>query len=263
WKIFVFANGAAPEESLNVYTFPSFTLQPGAVCAVHEAGTPIVDDGTVHLYAGDQQVFNAAWNNGVDGACLLTDAAGTATDFVKWRDQNGVENATPVPSGLAFTGSLDTPPAPGTLARDISGTDTDGASDFSGHYGSIGSANHPSPQSHTVFGVGDLDVVKVAVVAGKRYGFEARSYYSASDAKLELLDGAGNVIGSNSNVDPSVRDARIEFLAPVTGNVYLRVSHEGTETDWAEYDLLAFQRPPTNTVLAPAGITTAAENTTD
>src|SRR6185436_20131953 len=125
WKIFVFANGAAPEESLNVYTFPSFTLQPGAVCAVHEAGTPIVDDGTVHLYAGDQQVFNAAWNNGVDGACLLTDAAGTAIDFVKWRDQNGVENATPVPSGLAFTGSLDTPPAPGTLARDISGTDTD------------------------------------------------------------------------------------------------------------------------------------------
>ena len=263
WKIQVFANATAPQESLNVYTFPAFTLQPGAVVAVHEKGTPAVDDGPVHLYAGDQQVFNAAWNHDVDGACVLLDAAGTPVDFVRWRDDLGTESSTPVPPGLAWSGSVDMPAAPSTLARDISGTDTDAASDFSAHGGSIGSANHPAPQNHTVYGVGDLDVIGVSAAAGTRYGFEARGFYSASDPRLELLDGAGNVIGSNGDVQGSVRDARLEFLAPATGTYYLRVSHEGGDTDWAAYDLMAFQRPPTNTLLAPAGITAAADNGTD
>lgn len=263
WRLTVFTNAAAPEESLNVYVFPAFTLQPGAVVAVHEGGDPVVDDGEVHLYAGNQQVFNAAWNNGLDGACLLSDDAGNPVDFVRWRDAQGVDNDTPVPAGLGWSGLLDTPPAPGTLARDIHGTDTDVAADWSGHYGSIGSANHPAPQSHTVFGIGDLDVIGFSAVAGTRYGFEARSYYSASDARIELLDGTGALIGANSNVDPSVRDARIEFIAPTTGTFYVRITHEGANTDWAEYDLLAFQRPPSTALVAPAGVSASAANTTD
>jgi len=259
----VFANGLAPEESLNVYTFPSFTLQPGAVVAVHEGGTQILDDGQVHLYAGDQTVFNASWNNGLDGACLLLDAELTPVDFVRWRDANGVNNTTPVPAGLTFTGILDTPPAPQTLARDISGADTDAASDFAAHYGSVGSANHPAPESHTVFAIGDEDVFSFTAAAGTRYGFEARSYYSASDANLELLDGSGSVIGSNDNVDGSVRDARIDFLASASGTYYVRVTHVGTNTDWAEYDLLAFERPPVDVLLAPAGLTASADNVSD
>jgi len=261
WRLEVFANGLAPEESLNVYVFPAFTLQGGAVVAVHEGGTQLVDDGQVHLYAGDQQVFNASWNNGLDGACILRNAGNQVVDFVRWRAADGTPNHTMPPAGAIFTGDLDTPPAPQTLARDIHGTDTDAAADFSGHFGSVGSANHPSPQSHTVYGIGDQDVVAFTATANTAYGFEARSFYSASDARLELLDGNGTVIGSNDNVDPSVRDARVEFLAPAAGTYYLRVTHVGMDTDWAEYDLLAFQRPPTNALLAPAGLTAAADNT--
>ncbi|MEO5616557.1 MAG: lamin tail domain-containing protein [Candidatus Eisenbacteria bacterium] len=213
WKIEVFANGLAPQDSINTYVFPTFTLNPGEVVVVHEAGTPIVDDGPVHLFAGNQQNFNAAWNSGLDGACLLRDAANTPVDFVKWRDAGGENNHTAVPAGLTYTGLLDTPPAPNTMARDISGTDTDAAADFSGHYGSLGSANHPSPQYHTLFDTGDQDVIGFLAVAGTRYGFETKGPYSKSDPRIELLDASGAVIGSNDNYQSNIRDARLDYLA--------------------------------------------------
>ncbi len=262
WRIEVFANSVAPEESLNVYVFPPFTLEAGEVVAVHEGGDA-TQDGRYHLYAGNQQVFNAAWNNGLDGACLLRDASGTPVDFVRWRDANGVDNATPTPAGLSYTGFLDTPPAPMTLARDLNGTDTDQASDFSGHFGSTGSVNHPDPQGHTIFSVGDQDVLSFDAVPGTRYGFEVLGGYSASDPHLEILNAAGAVLGSNNNVDPFVRDARVDFLAPAAGTYYLRVTHVGPNTDWAEYDVIAFVRPPSNAFIAPGGLSASAENTSD
>lgn len=262
WKIEVFANGLAPEESLNVYVFPPFTLQPGEVVAVHEAGDATMN-GQYHLYAGDQQVFNASWNNGLDGACLLRDANSAAIDFVKWRDANGVNNNTLVPAGLSYTGQLDTPPAPMTLARNIHGADTDQAADFSGHYGSTGTVNHPAPQSHTVFGIGDQDVIQFNVAANVRYGFEVLGGFSASDPNLEILNATGSVLGSNNNADPSVRDSRVDFLAPAAGAYYLRVTHVGPNTDWAEYDVVAFARPASNAFLPPAGLNASADNTTD
>lgn len=262
WRIEVFANSTAPEESLNVYVFPAFTLQSGETVAVHEGGDATMD-GQYHLYAGDQQVFNAAWNNGIDGACLLRNASNTPVDFVRWRDALGVENETPVPAGLTFSGSLDTPPAPMTLARGVSGADTDQASDFTGHFGSTGSCNHPAPQAHTVFGIGDQDVLSFTAAPGTRYGFEVLGGFSASDPNLEILNGAGAVLGSNNNVDPSVRDSRVDFLAPNAGTYYLRVTHVGPNTDWAEYDVVGFVRPASNAFIAPGGLSADAENTTD
>jgi hypothetical protein len=263
WRLEVFANGLAPEESLNVYVFPAFTLQGGAVVAVHEGGTQLVDDGQVHLYAGDQQVFNASWNNGLDGACILRNGANQVVDFVRWRAADGTPNHTTPPPGAIFTGDLDTPPAPQTLARDIHGTDTDAAADFSGHFGSVGSANHPSPQSshrvrHRRPGRG-------RVHRGCQHALRVRGAQLLQRQRREAR-AAGrqrHVIGSNDNVDPSVRDARVEFLAPAAGTYYLRVTHVGMNTDWAEYDLLAFQRPTTNALLAPAGLTAAADNFTN
>ncbi len=263
WRLEVFANGLALQDSINTFVFPTFTLGPGEVVVVHEGGTPLVADGPVHLYAGDQQNFNAAWNNGLDGACLLRDATNTPVDFVKWRDANGVNNNTSVPAPLAYTGLLDTPPAPGNLARDISGSDTDAAADFTGHYGSLGSANHPAPQYHTLFDVGDQDLLRFEAAAGTRYGFETKGPYSKSDPRIELLDSGGNVLGSNDNVQPNIRDARLDFYASSSGTYYLRVTHVGAQTDYAEYNLLAFVRPNASILLPPGGLAAIAANASD
>ena len=263
WRLEVFANGLPAQDSINTYVFPAFTLNPGEVVVLHEAGTPIVDDGPVHLYAGNQQNFNAAWNSGLDGACLLRDDANTPVDFVKWRDANGENNHTAVPAGLTYTGQLDTPPAPNTLARDIDGTDTDAAADFSGHYGSLGSANHPSPQYHTLFDVGDQDVIGFLAVAGTRYGFETKGPYSKSDPRIELLDANGAVIASNDNYQSNIRDARLDFLAGSSCTRYVRVTHVGAQTDYAEYQLLAFVRPASSVLLPPGGLSATAANASD
>jgi len=263
WKLEVFANGLPAQDSINVYVFPPFTLGSGEVVVVHEGGTPVVDDGPVHLYAGNQQNFNASWNNGLDGACLLRDASNAPVDFVKWRSASGANNNTAVPPPLTYTGLLDTPPAPQNLARDIHGTDTDTAADFSGHYGSLGSANHPAPHYHTLFDVGDQDLLRLEASAGTRYGFETKGPYSKSDPRIELLDSGGAVVGSNDNVQPGIRDASLSFFASTSGTYYLRVTHVGSQTDYAEYHLLAFVRPGAAALVPPGGLAANAENTSD
>lgn len=266
WQIEVYANSVTVGAPPTVYTFLPHTIQPGETVTLHEGGLPI-NNGTYHVYAGDQQTFNAPWNNGIDGAVVLRDASATPIDFVKWRGVDGLgnsyDNNEPVPAGLAFTGTLDTPPAPENLARDIHGTDMDDASDFSGHYGSLGSANHPSPQYHTLFDVGDADVIGFTAVAGTRYGFETKGPYSKSDPRIELLTGTGAVIGSNDNVEGTVRDARLDYYASTSGTFYVRVTHVGTQTDYAEYHLLAFVRPLATALAPPSGLTAEAENTTN
>lgn len=261
WQIEVYANGTT-QDPTRIYTFTPRMLNPGETVTLHEGGDAL-NNGPYHVYGGDRTVFNASWNSGLDGAVALRNASAVAVDFVKWRDANGVDNATPPPAGAPWSGLLDTPPAPNTLARDIHGTDTNSAADFTGHYGSLGSANHPSPQAHTIYNIGDQDLVRFTAVADTRYGFEARSYYSASDASIELLTSTGAVIGSNDNVDPSVRDARLDFYAASAGTYYVRVKHVGPNTDWAEYDLLAFVRPANNVFIPPAGLSATANNSTD
>ncbi len=265
WQFEVYANGITNDPT-RIYTFPVFSLNPGEVVAVHEGGSQTAN-GRYHLYAGDRTVFNASWNPGIDGAVVLRNLGGTPVDFVKWRgiDANGdpYDNTTPVPAGLSFTGNLDTPSAPQTLARDVSGNDTDQATDLSGHFGSLGSSNHPSPRHQTVFDVGDLDLVSFTAAEGTRYGFEARGPYSASDPLIELLTSSGEVLGSNDNADGSVRDARLDFYASTAGTYYVRVSHVGELTDWADYDLLAFQRPVSSVFAPPSGASASAHNASD
>src|SRR6185436_11333263 len=98
---------------------------------------------------------------------------------------------------------------------------------------------------------------------GLRYGFEVRAFYSASDPFVKLLSPAGVVLGSNDNSDPGIPDARLDFLAGSTGAYYLRIRHAGPNTDWAAYNVAAFQRPNTGAFLAPGGITATAANTSD
>jgi hypothetical protein len=261
WQIEVYANGTQ-QDPTRIYTFLPLTLEPGETVALHE-GEDQTFNGHHHVYGGDRQTFNASWNPGLDGACVLRNPSQVAVDFVRWRDANGVENATPVPAGLAFAGSLDSPVAPFGLARDVAGSDTDAAADFVARNTTLGSPNHPSPEAHTVFATGDADVIAFAATAGQRYGVEARSEYSASDARVEVLSPAGVVLGSNDNFDASIRDARVDFVAGETATYFARITHVGTDTDWAEYDLLVFARPPAGACAAPGGLTAQADHATD
>lgn len=261
WQLEVFANGIT-QDPTRVYTFPPFTLDGGEVVAVHEGGSAAAN-GRHHLYAGDQRAFNASWNNGIDGACFLRKPDGTAVDFVRWRGANGINSSATVPAGTAFTGLLDSPPAPLNLARDVSGTDTDAASDFTAQPGSLGSANHPSPQAHTLYADGDMDVFSFTAAAGTRYGFEARGPFSATDPVIELVSAGGQVLGSNDDSEPTVRDARLDFYASNPGTYYVRVHHAGPDTDWGEYDLLAYVRPGNAVLAPPSSVQAQADNDSD
>jgi hypothetical protein len=258
WQIEVYANGTQ-QDPTRVYTFPPFTLDPGECVAVHEGDDPTLN-GRYHLYAGDRTVFNASWNPGVDGACVLRDPTQAAVDFLRWKDAAGNDNTTPTPAGLTFSGQLDSPVAPFGLARDVSGTDHDAASDFIARATTLGAQNHPAPEAHTVFDTGDADLVAFAAVAGQRYGIEARSEFSASDARVEVLSPAGTVLASNDDSDVSVRHARVDFVAGVTATYYARITHTGADTDWAEYDLMAFARPPASACAGPGGLTATADH---
>ncbi len=258
WQFEVFANGTT-QGPTRIYTFPPFTLQAGECVAVHE-GLNQASNGQYHLYGGDRQTFNASWNPGLDGAIILRNASQAPIDFVRWRDANGVDNGTATPAGLSYGGTLDSPQAPNGLARDVSGTDLDLASDWHSAGTTLGCQNHPSPVAHTIYDVGDQDVVSFAATAGSRYGFEARCEFSASDARLEVLSPGGAIIASNDNSDLSVRDARVDFLAPTTGTYYVRATHVGTDTDWAEFNLLAFARPFSSACAGPGGLSATADH---
>jgi hypothetical protein len=263
WQLQVYVNGDTAPVATRIFAFPPFTLNPGEVVAVYERGDQL-NNGTYHLYAGDTPVsFNASWNWGLDGACVIRNATGTAIDFVRWKDADGVENTTPTPAGLSWTGSLPSPTSPSNLARDLGGTDTDNASDFSEQGGTLGSVNYLLSQHHTLYSYNDQDLIAFQATAGRRYGFEAKAFFSASDPYLEILSPSGGVLGSNDNNDVGVTDARIDFLAGTTGTYYLKVRHVGTYTDWAVYNLVALERPVTSTSLAPGGVTASADNASD
>jgi len=260
----VYVNDDTQQPVARIYTFTPLTLDPGDAVALYERGDETLN-GRHHLYAGttNPQAWNASWNAGLDGAVVLRDAAGNAVDFVKWRGANG-DNVTPVPAGTAFTGTLDAPATNDLhLGRDVSGTDTDAAADWTVQATTLASANHGAPVSRTAFAKGDPDVFSFAAEAGARYGFEARGPFSATDPKLELLSPAGGSLGSNSDSDPGVRDARLDFVAPASGTYFVRVTHEGADTDWGEYDLLAFRHPAGASTQGPAGLTATAAHASD
>jgi hypothetical protein len=264
WTIQVYVNDDTAPVVSRVYVFGAFTLDPGEAVAVLERGDPL-NNGRHHLYGGSTvpNSWNASWNYGLDGACVLNDAAQQPVDFVRWRAADGTPSSTAVPAGTAFNGVLDSPAAPFNLARNINGLDTDSAGDWTPQEGTLASANGNFSRHHTLFAAGDADLIRFDAVAGQRYGFEVRAFYSASDPYVELISPTGTVVGSNDNVDPGITDARIDMFAGVTGTYYLKVRHVGPFTDWAAYNVAAFNRPPSDVLLAPGGITATAGNVND
>src|SRR5262245_6724097 len=265
WQIQVYVNNDTQQQDSRIYVFDAFTIQPGDAVAVWERGDEN-NNGQYHRYAGttNPHAFNASWDATVDGACVLRNVQLQPVDFVKWTDPQGTPNNTAVPSGTAFTGTLAPPPSNTLhLARDINGTDTDAASDWSYQSGSLASANYTNPLTRTSFGAGAPDLRSVQATLGTRYGLDARGPYSATDPQIELLSPTGTALGVNNNSDPGIRDARLEFFAGSTGTYYLRVTHVGTNTDWGEYELVGFQRPPSSSLQGPAGLNASAAHQSD
>jgi hypothetical protein len=265
WQLQVYVNDDTQQQVARIYTFLPLTVQPGDAVALYERGDETLN-GQYHLYAGDTVpvAWNASWNAGLDGAVVLRNNLGNAVDFVKWRDAQGNDNNTPVPAGTAFTGVLVAPPTNELhLARDVNGTDTDAASDWTYQSSTLASVNDLVSETRTIFGTGDADLFKFVATAGTRYGFEAHGPYSATDPKIELLSSTGVVLGSSDNADPGVRDARFDFFAGNSDTYYLRVSHVGADTDWGEYDLIALQHPPSSSLQAPTGVSANAAHSSD
>ena len=81
---------------------------------------------TTHLFDPN---FDAHYEGMLAGSCYLRDDAGNPVDFVRWSGSDGPSTA-PIPSGATFTGSLTAPGWDQTLGRDVTGADTDDASDW-------------------------------------------------------------------------------------------------------------------------------------
>ena len=243
-----------------IYTFPSFTLYPGCVVDVHERGDP-GNDTPVHVYGGG--AFSVVWANGGDGAATLANNIATAVDFVSWTDIGGTPNSEPVPSGLTYTGTVASPPGGKVLARDVNGTDTDDASDFTEQAPSLGAPNVADIPFYTVYPLGDQDLIRIDLTAGDLVVVRAEAPHSAGEPQLELLDNLGDPIAINSAKWGFSRLAEIQFLAPANGTYYVRLTHIGDLTDWAPVRLSVVKRPDSGVLLPAEGLTAIPENLTD
>jgi len=120
-------------EDSPVYTFTSFTLQPGAYIAIEEYGNP-ASNTTSWLYTGKNLSFWPAY-----GHLGLIDGSETDSgiDFVRW----GTSGYLP-PSGTSWTGT--NPPgvsANRTLGRDTENNDTDDGDDWCLEISTLGAQN--------------------------------------------------------------------------------------------------------------------------
>lgn len=122
-----------PDGPSTSYTFPSFSLSPGAYVVVHEtSGTDTATD----LYMGQ----NVYWDSSGHGSCALLDDLGDGVDFVRW---GGSTEPPPAPSGWTGTNPQFIQPSGTTLGRDDTSADTDDGSDWSEQPATPGAANTP------------------------------------------------------------------------------------------------------------------------
>ena len=259
WKIKVYRNDY-PLDATRIYTFPAFTLYPGGFVVVHEGGDP-AQNGTADLFGGD---FSIAWANGDDGACTLEDAGGSARDFVRWDNPSGSDpNTTPTPAGTSWTGTLYAPPLGKNLGRNADGSDTNKAVDFSSRDATLGAPNFGDVPFHTIFPEGDRDLVRVQVAAGDLVVIRAYSPHSGGEPRVELLDAAGNLLGSAQHTHGFSTLGELQAYFPSAAHVFARVSHVGPYTEWAPIRLMVYRRPVAAVLGPPVALSATPANESD
>lgn len=85
------------------------------------------------------------------------------------------------------------------------------------------------PQEHRFESVNDVDWSFFEMVQDTRYLIEARPHLtSVADITLQVYDECGDTVGppSNPSFSPSVR---VQFKAPSTGRIYLRMSNQNSQ----------------------------------
>ncbi|GIK67017.1 MAG: hypothetical protein BroJett018_48110 [Chloroflexota bacterium] len=183
------------------YTFPAFTLQPGAFVTLNEgAGS----NSSTTLYMGQTTGFN---NTG--GAVWLRDGADVPIDFMRW----GAATVA-APAGTSFAGEAIPVPSlvQGSMARRSSLADYDRTSDWCGQVNTMGRANNPCVVINEV-DMGEPDSIEL---------------YNASTAPYPLDGWQVRLMDSGGNAD-------IPFTVPaftLAAGSYVRIV-EGTGTNTA------------------------------
>jgi len=241
-----------------IFTFPNYMLQPGAFVYVRERGSS-ASNTDEDFYGGSG--FSLPWANGSPGACILRNNLGATRDFLRW-DGVSTASTTPVPPGTTWTGTLMGAPGGATLGRSSSGTDTNAASDWSTAPSSINQPNGLAYLDHTTFDTGDVDHLRLSLIKDHLYSVRTFTLFGASDTYLELLAADGTtVLAAHDNRGPVLRESKLTFVAPATGDFFARISHVGDLTQYGIYRARAFEHPITGVLLAPIGLRADADNT--
>lgn len=207
------------------FIFPRIALGPGAFVRITEGnGTP----EPFELFMG----VNLPWSNTTSGAVLLKNNAGDGIDFVRW----GSSTVAPARGTDWFGGNSPIPPGDLSLARNLRGTDTDRAADFTAQRNSMGTFNRDVPLSErTFYPAGDLDILSFNGVAGMYYLLETIGLRNGADTVLTLVDRDGTTPLLANDDTNHERLSRIAWMAPATGAYYLMVSRFSEASNFANY----------------------------
>ncbi len=175
--------------SERVAAIPSgFQLGPGRSVVLHEGGSAANDTGFDLFFPG----WSIPWKEGADGACTLLNAAATPLDFVRWDgSQSSLE---PVPSGLSFTGTLQTPSFGSTLGRDSLATDTDTAADFAQREATPRAPNASFLKLHSLRPRGDTDHLRLSLAVDDLCYVLAAAEREAPLSRVTELDTLGTFV---------------------------------------------------------------------
>jgi hypothetical protein len=201
---------------------------------------------------------NINWANGAQGACTLENNLGTAMDFVRW---GGSTQA--IPPGTAFTGALASSPGGKNMGRDKDGADTDAAADFSNQDATLGWPNFATLPLRTFYPTADPDLARFDLTAGNVVVLRAQCPHSAGEPQVELLDGAGQVLGSAGGYEGNPRVAQLQVYIPTTATYYARIENHGLYTKFAPYVFGLYLRPVAAVLDPPLVLAALPQNATD
>jgi hypothetical protein len=96
-----------------------------------------------------------------------------------------------------------------------------------------------TPQHHTFYGAGDVDVVRfLSPAGGTQFVVETVNLFSDANTNLEILDQSGTtVLANNDNRGAFDESSLLLWTAPAAGTYYARLNHSPDLGVYGSYDL--------------------------